>query len=41
MKRNPIAYDLRTSKYGQRIVQPKKGKGSYDRQDSKKEIDDE
>jgi stalled ribosome alternative rescue factor ArfA len=33
-KRNPIAHDLRSSKYRIRIVKPKKGKGSYDRKKS-------
>lgn len=28
---NPIAKDLRTSKFRLRIVKPKKGKGSYSR----------
>lgn len=30
-KRNPIAIDLRSSKYKIRIVRPRKGKGSYSR----------
>ena len=30
-KRNIIAKDLYTSKYGKRIVKPKKGKGSFKR----------
>jgi stalled ribosome alternative rescue factor ArfA len=33
-KRNPIAQDLRSSKYRIRIVKAKKGKGSYDRKKS-------
>jgi stalled ribosome alternative rescue factor ArfA len=31
LKKNPIAKDLRTKKYKQRVVKPKKGKGSYKR----------
>ena len=30
-KRNPIAEDLRSSKYKKRVVKPKKGKGSFKR----------
>ena len=30
-KKNPIAKDLFTSKYKKRIVNPKKGKGSFKR----------
>ena len=30
-KKNPIAKDLRTSKYKTRIVKAKKGKGSFKR----------
>ena len=30
-KRNPVAKDLRTPKYKQRTIKPKKGKGSYSR----------
>tara|TARA_Y100000817_G_C16349178_1_gene320765 strand:- start:355 stop:474 length:120 start_codon:yes stop_codon:yes gene_type:complete len=30
-KRNKIAIDLFTKKYGKRIVKPKKGKGSFKR----------
>lgn len=30
-KRNPIAEDLRSPKYKKRIVNPKKGKGSFKR----------
>ena len=30
-KTNPIAKDVRTPKYKPRVVQPKKGKGSYKR----------
>ena len=30
-KTNPIAKDVRTPKYKPRVVQPKKGKGSYNR----------
>lgn len=33
-KRNVIAADLRTSKYCKRVVQPKKGRGAYKRQQS-------
>jgi len=33
-KRNPVAADLRTSKYTIRVVKPKKGKGSYSRKNS-------
>ena len=36
-KRNPIAADLRSSKYKIRIVRAKKGKGSYSRK--KKMVD--
>ena len=31
-KRNPIAIDLMTSKDKNRIIKPKKGKGSFKRQ---------
>lgn len=31
--RNPIAKELRTAKYRQRVVKPKKGKGSFSRTD--------
>ena len=31
LKKNYIAKDLRTKKYKQRVVKPKKGKGSYKR----------
>ena len=34
-KRNKIAKDLFTSKYRKRVVKPKKGKGSYERQNEK------
>jgi len=30
-KQNPIALDLRTSKYRKRVIKPKKGKGSFKR----------
>jgi len=30
-KRNPMAREVRTSKYKPRVVKPKKGKGSYKR----------
>lgn len=30
-KKNPIAKDLRTSKYKKRVVKPKKGKGAFKR----------
>ncbi len=30
-KKNPIAKDLYTKKYKQKIVRPKKGKGSFKR----------
>ena len=30
-KNNPMAKDVRTPKYKPRVVQPKKGKGSYKR----------
>lgn len=30
-KRNPIAEDLRSSKYKKRVVMPRKGKGSFKR----------
>ena len=30
-KKNPIAKDLRTSKYKKRVVKAKKGKGSFRR----------
>ena len=30
-KRNPIARDLATPKYRQRVIRPKRGKGSYRR----------
>jgi len=30
-KRNPIAEDLRTSKYKKRVIKPRKGKGSFKR----------
>ena len=30
-KKNPIAKDLRTSKYKKRVVKAKKGKGSFKR----------
>jgi len=30
-KKNPIAKDLRTSKYKKRVVKVKKGKGSFKR----------
>ena len=30
-KTNPIAKDVRTPKYKQRIIKPKKGKGSFKR----------
>jgi stalled ribosome alternative rescue factor ArfA len=30
-KKNIIAKDLRTAKYKKRIIQPKKGKGSFKR----------
>lgn len=30
-KRDPIAKDVRTPKYKMRVVQPKKGKGSFKR----------
>ena len=29
--KNPIAKDLRSSKYKKRVIQPKKGKGSFKR----------
>ncbi|MDA9753114.1 alternative ribosome rescue factor ArfA [Candidatus Pelagibacter sp.] len=31
MKKNPIAKKLLTSRYRQRLVKPKKGKGSFKR----------
>ena len=34
-KRNKIAKDLFSSKYRKRIVQPKKGKGSFKRKKNK------
>ena len=34
-KRNKIAKELRTSKYRTRIVEPKKGKGSFKRKKNK------
>jgi stalled ribosome alternative rescue factor ArfA len=34
-KRNPIAVDLRSSKYKIRVVRAKKGKGSYTRKSKK------
>ena len=33
-KTNPIAKDVRTPKYKQRIIKPKKGKGSFKRNKS-------
>ena len=30
-KKNPIVKDLKSNKYRQRIVRPKKGKGSFKR----------
>ena len=30
-KRNPVALELRTSKFRLRVVKPRKGKGSYSR----------
>ena len=30
-KRNPIAQDLRSSKYKKRVIKPRKGKGSFKR----------
>ena len=30
-KKNPIAKDLRTSKYKKRVIKAKKGKGSFKR----------
>ena len=33
-KTNPIAKEVRTPKYKQQVVKPKKGKGSYKRQKS-------
>jgi stalled ribosome alternative rescue factor ArfA len=30
-KKNPIAKNLRTTKYKPRVVKPKKGKGSFNR----------
>ena len=33
-KKNPIAKDLFTKKYKQKIVKPKKGKGSFKRKKS-------
>ena len=30
-KRNPVAFDLFSSKYKKRVVKPKKGKGSFKR----------
>ncbi len=30
-KRNKIAYDLFSKKYGKRVIKPKKGKGSFKR----------
>ncbi len=35
IKKNKIAKDLFTSKYKPRVVKPKKGKGSYNRKNSK------
>ena len=32
--RNKFAKDLFTTKYKQRVIKPKKGKGSYDRKKS-------
>ena len=37
-KRNPVAYDLFSKKYRNRIVKPKKGKGSFKRKKSKIKI---
>tara|TARA_B100000242_G_C42982408_1_gene456007 strand:- start:323 stop:478 length:156 start_codon:yes stop_codon:yes gene_type:complete len=31
-KKNPVAKDLFSKKYKQKVVQPKKGKGSFKRQ---------
>jgi stalled ribosome alternative rescue factor ArfA len=36
MKRNLMAKELSSSKYSQRIVKPKRGKGSYKRKKVKK-----
>jgi stalled ribosome alternative rescue factor ArfA len=33
--KNPIAKDLRSLKYKKRVVQPKKGKGSFKRKKGK------
>ena len=33
-KKNPMAKDLFTKKYKQRIIKPKKGKGSFKRKKS-------
>ena len=33
--KNPIAKDLRSSKYKKRVVQPKKGKGRFKRKKGK------
>jgi len=38
MNRNPVAKDLRTSKYRIRIIKAKKGKGSYKRKNLKTKI---
>ena len=37
--RNIVAADLRTPKYSMRVVKPKKGKGSFDRNSEKREVD--
>tara|TARA_Y100001973_G_scaffold65737_1_gene96132 strand:- start:248 stop:400 length:153 start_codon:yes stop_codon:yes gene_type:complete len=38
-KRNPIAHDLLTPKYKQKIVKPKKGRGSFKRVKISKKLD--
>ena len=34
-KTNPMAKEVRTPKYKQKVVKPKKGKGSYSRKNTK------
>ena len=38
-KHNPIASELRQTKYKQRVVKPKKGKGSFKRKTKKEDED--
>ena len=35
-RKNPVAKDLRTAKYRKRIVQAKRGKGSYNRKENRR-----